>query len=182
MIIEINGVSTLNKSFSEVANLLVGKPGAELNIKVKRLNEILQFTIPIGWKEEAYLYDGIGNFYYKKGYFKESINYMQNAVEICKKHEYNQGLEVTLSNLGTLYIKLKDYPKAEKYLLDSLNIAKNLDDKHVEAHIYSHFGEFYGNKGDKKTAESYFTKSYNLYKSIGDNDDAQMIYDKHLKK
>jgi len=45
MIIEVNGVSTLNKSFSEVMSLFRGEPGTEVNVKVKRLNEILNFTI-----------------------------------------------------------------------------------------------------------------------------------------
>jgi hypothetical protein len=45
MIIEVNGVSTLNKSFSEVLSLFRGEPGSEVNVKVMRLNEILNFTI-----------------------------------------------------------------------------------------------------------------------------------------
>lgn len=45
MIIEVNGVSTLNKSFSEIMSLFRGEPGTEVNVKVKRLNEILNFTI-----------------------------------------------------------------------------------------------------------------------------------------
>jgi len=168
MIIEINGVSTLNKSFSEIANLLVEKPGAELNIKVKRLNEILQLTIPIDWKKEADLYNKIGVFCYKKGYFKESINYIQNAVEIYKKHEYNQALDVTLNNLGYIYTKLKDYPKAEKYLLDGLNIAKNINDKHEEANILNNLGYIYTKLKDYPKAEKYFLDSLNIAKNIND--------------
>jgi len=168
MIIEINGVSTLNKSFSEIANLLVEKPGAELNIKVKRLNEILQLTIPIDWKKEADLYNKIGVFCYKKGYFKESINYIQNAVEIYKKHEYNQALDVTLNNLGYIYTKLKDYPKAEKYLLDGLNIAKNINDKHEEAVNLGLLGYLYIKLKDYPKAEKYLLDSLNIAKNIDD--------------
>jgi len=45
MIIDINGVSTLNKALSEVRQLLRGSPGTEVNIKVKRLDKIFDFTI-----------------------------------------------------------------------------------------------------------------------------------------
>lgn len=45
MIIEIEGLSTLNKPFSEVMNMLKGLPSSDVKIKVKRLNKILDFII-----------------------------------------------------------------------------------------------------------------------------------------
>ena len=53
MIIEINGVSTLNKPFSEIMNIFRGAPGTEVDIKVKRLDKILSFTIQhVSWSEQ----------------------------------------------------------------------------------------------------------------------------------
>jgi len=54
MIVEVNGVSTLNKSFSEVMNLFRGLPGTTVNVKVRRLNEILNFTILRATSSEQY--------------------------------------------------------------------------------------------------------------------------------
>ena len=53
MIIEVNGVSTLNKPFSEIMNIFRGAPGTKVNIKIKRLDKILTFTIRRAtWNEQ----------------------------------------------------------------------------------------------------------------------------------
>jgi carboxyl-terminal processing protease len=44
-IIEIDGVSTLNKSFSEIAQVFCGKPGEEVLVKARRINKILTFRL-----------------------------------------------------------------------------------------------------------------------------------------
>ena len=52
MIIEVDGVSTLNRPFSEIIDMLRGTPGSEVNIKVKRLGKILSFSIRrASWNE-----------------------------------------------------------------------------------------------------------------------------------
>ncbi len=45
MIIEIDGMSTLNKSFAEIERVFGGKPGEKVVVKVKRVNKIITFRL-----------------------------------------------------------------------------------------------------------------------------------------
>jgi diguanylate cyclase (GGDEF)-like protein len=108
----------------------------------------------------------IGATYFSKEQYKISLQYFIEALEKCKKYEYESNIFYCYSSLAGVYLKLGDYANAVNYYERCNKELANYPDQGKD------IGEFYflASKinyklGDLKKAQSYIQKALDLYEN-----------------
>ncbi len=97
--------------------------------------------------------------YMKKGDFRKSQLFHNEALLIAKSNSFNDMLPYIYSGMGELYFSIGNYDKSLYYQKLAEKLADN-DDLDLREYILNAFSKLYLARGEKKKA-GYYLKSYN---------------------
>ena len=127
----------------------------------------------------------IGSIYKNTKQYKSATGFLNEAIQISKRINYNTGLAQSLSILGANYEKQGNYTKAlemEHRSLQYLNPSKNTFEI---ANVYENIGSIYEDLLDFDKAHFFFKKAYIIFKNTKTKEEANIlnnIADIHRKK
>ena len=98
----------------------------------------------------------LGNKRLEKGLDKEAENYLEEAVNMCRQHDFNTLLSIALYYRGKLYLKQSYFNTAMASFQEALQIQKELDLKQMYTNIQTFIGYVYARQGRlDKAVETY---------------------------
>jgi len=116
-------------------------------------------------KNIAACYVDLGLNYQGKFDIKMSERFFNRALSIYQEVGYQEGILITLNNLGVMYASY-DLPKAEAYCLEALSKAKLIGAKRTIVLLYNNLGMISYNRLMPENALSNFRKALKLAKEI----------------
>lgn len=134
---------------------------AEIDSTQKYVNQLISLAQSHKfYKSLAQGYFIQSQIYQYKADFAQQANFSLKSIEIAKKINDKELLEVNNRNLAMLYLDHKDYDKALEYSKKSLHFANELNDKKRMSMAYGALGETYSMMYKDDKADYYFKKSY----------------------
>ena len=94
----------------------------------------------------------------QRGDLFESLEYNNEALNLAKKHDLFDWMNITLNNLGCIYFELADWDKTIFYLNEALTLAENRQVIGIKLVLLEGLFSVYLYKGDIKTAEEYLER------------------------
>ena len=110
---------------------------------------------------------GLGNAYYRLGYYNQAIKYHQQRLTIAQEIGNRQGEGAALGNLGLAYHSLGDYNQAINYHQQNLTIAQEIGYRNGEGSSLGNLGNAYYSLGDYDQAINYHQQSLTIFQQIG---------------
>ncbi len=126
-------------------------------LKSLKRRELLGDTLGL-----AYLYNNIGNIYYKQNMREEARKNYEEALFYARKTNDKKILAIILNNLGSEYAYIKDYNKALDYYFQALELKKQTGNPISLAITYGSIGSIYKYKKDYEKAIKYYNIALNL--------------------
>jgi two-component system, NtrC family, sensor kinase len=119
---------------------------------------------------EAGAFCNAGVAYYNKGDYATSIEKLNLAVELCKKHKLSAFLPKVLNNLGLTAMAQGNYSRALQFYYETLSAADAVKDKATAASTYNNIAivYYYQNKLDE--AELNYKKFLEVSTQLHDTD------------
>ncbi len=110
----------------------------------------------------------VGNYYYDKGNYKNSLIFYQLAYRFFKVNSDVIGVSKALNNIAIVNIYLKNYDEAEKYLKESLQLKNQLNDEKGKAAVYGNLSMIYAEKlslslDNNKDSANFYKEKYLCY-------------------
>jgi tetratricopeptide (TPR) repeat protein len=127
------GVGNLGGIYDDMGNK---KLAIEKSIEALR---ILDTVTQEPWRK-ADILRGIGRIELNRKNFKESLTYLNKALNVYKDTNDNIWQAYTLTDIGNNYLDSKQYDAAEKTYLKALEIANNFELKDSKANIIGNLG------------------------------------------
>ena len=116
-------------------------------------------------------YNGLGNYYYNKSDFPNSLKNYNIALKIIEEIKDTKEEACILSNIGTVYDKTSDLKKAIQFYEKSYQIAKKYNYLDVAVGSLGNLGNAYGGLFDFDKAIFYQKECINVSKKIGSTSD-----------
>lgn len=108
----------------------------------------------------------LNNLCLYKGNFNEQLEFIQEAIEINKRHEALWSLGENYNNLGRLYFFSKQYEQAEQVLEDAFEIASKIGAKELICDNHEYASWVYHALGDYNQAFDALLKLHLLNKEL----------------
>jgi len=108
----------------------------------------------------------VGEYYYHKGEYDKSLEYLQKALTVNPNEEHaHVVISESYKNLGLLYLKRGEYDKVMEYFRKEGAIkSKHLNPDSVSmAKYYNNIALVYRNKGEYDEAMKYYMKSREIF-------------------
>ncbi len=107
-----------------------------------------------------------GQVLYEKGALLQSIEHLNQSLDILKQHNFKRYHVLILNTLGKIYAELGEFDKASKLLFEALELNKSLMNQKQEADIYVDLSWVYYYEKNKGLSEEYAQRAFRLYQAI----------------
>jgi signal transduction histidine kinase len=124
-----------------------------------------------GFKNDSLLiefYRLLGSAYFNMGFYKESIDAVQSAIQLSYHINSKEQLLRSYMNLALNFIELKKYKEAEEILLYVLEKAQESNNYNLIGTAYSYIGYLYNEFGEYEKGIEYNKKALEFRKKIND--------------
>ncbi|WHZ06405.1 MAG: hypothetical protein OJF59_000158 [Cytophagales bacterium] len=127
-------------------------------------------------KEEASALNVLGLLATRKKEYKPALNYLERALAIRQKNNFQAATASTLLNIGILYEQMGDFKNAEKYDLESLKIDEKLNFAVDLSYSYQSLGQLYTKMKKYDKAQYFLNEAESLAKKINALDIVRDVY------
>ncbi len=121
-------------------------------------------------------YSGYGMLYGMQGKYDTSIQYLESAIGIAERNNYNEKLAADYGNTALGYQMRSDFSQALLYQQKALNLAKANNDLARQAVLSLNMGSTYSTIGDTVRAEHSYLQAIDLGKSASLKDVEMFAY------
>jgi tetratricopeptide (TPR) repeat protein len=118
-------------------------------------------------KDKAELLTHIGAGYYRHDYYRQAIDYYQQALPIHEDLGNQAGLAENLNAIAVTYRTIGKYQEALSYLERALSIQQKSGDHADLAGTFVNIGMTYSRMGNSQEAIAYLKRALPLYKELG---------------
>ncbi|MFK7907728.1 MAG: tetratricopeptide repeat protein [Chitinophagales bacterium] len=136
---------------------------SEFQIKALRIREELQDLLGVGKSQYTF-----GNMYFQQQNYEEAKKHYEEALQIWKSIDYQNGYYRCYAALGSIYSKLDDVERALQYSLVALELAEKLQNPAGIGYTLHTVGENYRECGDYDIANEHFQRSLKKMLEIED--------------
>ncbi len=138
----------------------------EWNDASKHYEKAFSFT-PVDEKVMSEAYIKYGEILYKKGEIKKSLEYFEDAYEMCKKNCYKNGEARSLNDIGLVYQVFGNLSVAESKIKEALSISKKIGDKRGIVIYLNNIGRILHEKGALNEALNKYSESLMICNESG---------------
>ncbi|NOQ26768.1 MAG: tetratricopeptide repeat protein [Bacteroidales bacterium] len=134
---------------------------------LKYAKEAGELANKIGYKEgKAESFKTIGIYYYWKGAYHESLDFLQKSLKLYEDLGIIYGIASCLNNIGLIQNKQGDFIKALESYERALEETKELEIKDESFSTLNNIGNIYNKQGDHNKALSYYEKSLKIAEEL----------------
>jgi tetratricopeptide (TPR) repeat protein len=155
------GVGNLGSIYDDMGNK---KLAIEKSIEALR---ILDTVTQEPWRK-ADILRGIGRIELDRKNFKESLIYLNKALDVYKDNNDNIWQAYTLTDIGNNYLDSEKYNEAEQAYLEALDLANTFDLKDTRTNIIGNLGSINYERGNYFEARKNIHEALNVNRSIND--------------
>lgn len=101
------------------------------------------------------------------GDHRESIEYLNDALQISRGSKSRRYYPEILSRLGYSYYAMKDYPFSKKFYDEALGCWESSGDRNLKATILAYLGKNHGALGEPDRALKLLEESFSEFRSLG---------------
>lgn len=110
----------------------------------------------------------VGEHYLRKGKWQESLEFFQEAREICKKHDNHQGEVLAVLGLGEAYFQGAQPEKAMESLEAALDYYQKQNDQRGQANVLERIGDVQRSTGHVDTSLVHYRRVMEICREHGD--------------
>lgn len=112
------------------------------------------------------LYTNYGANFFFLGSYDKAIELYKKSLDIEIREGLEEGIPVSLINIGEAYSYMDDYDQAEKYLNDGLAMAREMKDRYVVSSALYMLSDMYERRGNPSLAYNYYKQYVALKDSL----------------
>jgi tetratricopeptide (TPR) repeat protein len=116
-------------------------------------------------KDLMYIYNKIGEIYYRMGYLDEALRYLSRSLRLARDLGDRSMQASVLINIANIYYDKNKLDKALGYYEESLRLTTN---EKAKAPVYHNIAGVYGQKGGYQKAVEYYQKAIEIYERYED--------------
>lgn len=107
--------------------------------------------------------------------FDSALIYLDSALEISRKHKYNEGISYVLREKGYIYSERGEFVKAMQIILEALRLDDKINNKDGAGSDLNLIGLIYNQQEKLDEALSYFIKARDKFAEINDEHGIAMV-------
>ncbi|MCC7301749.1 MAG: tetratricopeptide repeat protein [Bacteroidia bacterium] len=127
-------------------------------------------------KREAIFLNGLGEYYRRKGDFKQAVSFYMQSLALCQTHKFRLEESWAFNNLGEVARMKGDYTTALKQYQQSLRIKEELNDQKAVSSTLNNIGLIFLEQKKYKEALLYFERSLETRAKLGLRDQLATNY------
>jgi CHAT domain-containing protein/Tfp pilus assembly protein PilF len=142
----------------------------------RALEIYIQTPGPAAVNAHAQITDKLGDIYSKRGEYKKSIQFYEQARALRAKLNEPAKEALSLVNIGTGYWSLGEYARALGYFEKSLFLSETVDDRSSAALALQNIGGLNSNLGNFEAAQKSYNDAIAIYGDLHSDEEQSDVY------
>ncbi|MFN8360018.1 MAG: tetratricopeptide repeat-containing sensor histidine kinase [Candidatus Kapaibacterium sp.] len=126
-------------------------------------------------EQQGHLHNSIGNTLAHLGRTEDSLHSYFHALELMETIESQQGIQMSLGNIGTLFAALDEFDRALEYFERALSIAVKHERTEDSASHLCNIGNVYRKLEDYTKASEYYLRALKIFQEAGNTYNATAL-------